>query len=152
MPPRGRAVQSLLVAALWALGGAVAIAVTASEVRALWVKLSLEELVERSDLVVIGTLADVRAQSHARFDVGTMRIEEVLVGRKDLTEASLMIPAGAGGIRSSTDIFYSPGERGLWFLRRQQEGQEELYLADHPQRLQPIENVESVRAYLRSHR
>jgi len=127
------------------------VGVVPSEAGAMWTKMSVEELVDRSDLVVLGELVSMRPHKEGSdlFEVGTIQVSEVLVGSKGITAVSLLAPAREGGLRSSTTINYAVGQRGLWFLRRQPGGVEGVYLADHPQRLQPAESAEQVRAYLR---
>lgn len=122
----------------------------AGEVGAMWARMSLEQLVQQSDLVVVGELVAVNPEPGGRFDIGRIRVDEVIMGQKGVAEVALAVPARAGGLRSSEEISYNPGRRGLWFLRRQSGtgAQSGVYLADHPQRLQPIENVSEVRAYL----
>lgn len=122
----------------------------AGEVGAMWARMSLEQLVQQSDLVVVGELVAVNPEPGGRFDIGRLRVDEVIMGQKDVAEVALAVPALAGGLRSSEAIYYNPGRRGLWFLRRQPGtgAQSGVYLADHPQRLQPVENVSEVRAYL----
>ncbi len=118
----------------------------------MWAKMSLEDLIRSSDLVVLGTLETLGPQRHGRFEIGKIRIEEVLVGRKDLTEAALLVPASDRDIRSSTDLTHREGQRGLWFLRLQPGSEDMFYLADHPQRWQPVEALDEVKASLRSER
>lgn len=114
----------------------------------MWAKMSLEELVRRSDLIVVGTLVSLGPERSGRFDVGAIRVEEILFGREDRVEVGLLVPRPAPGLRSSTDLFYRVGQHGLWFLRRQPGSARDFYLADHPQRLQSVDKVAQVRALL----
>ena len=103
---------------------------------AMWVKLSDTELVEKSDVIITAELigqtqVDI---NQAKFVVGVLKVEEVLKGDKDLAVILLALPS-AEGPRSSTDIFYKDGQKGLWLLReRKVKGESGIYLADHPQR------------------
>lgn len=124
----------------------------AGGVSAMWAKMTLEELIHSSDLVVLGTLETLGPERRGRFEIGTIAIEEVLAGRKDLTEATLLVPARDRGIRSSTEVTYRAGQRGVWFLRLQPEPEGMFYLADHPQRFQPLDALDQVKAALRSGR
>lgn len=120
---------------------------TPKEAEALWIKMSLEELVRQSDLIVIGELVSLRSQKERSFDLGRIRIEEVILGKEDAVDVILAVPSPRAPL-SSTSILYKIGQRGLWFLRRQTESGSAHYLADHPQRLQPEENVRLLREYL----
>ncbi len=102
---------------------------------AMWVKLSDTELVEKSDVIITAELigqtqVDI---NQAKFVVGVLKVEEVLKGDKYQTIILLALPS-AESPRSSTDIFYKDGQKGLWFLREKVERESGIYLADHPQR------------------
>ena len=103
---------------------------------AMWVKLSDTELVEKSEVIITAELigqtqVDI---NQAKFVVGVLKVEEVLKGDKDLAVILLALPS-AESPRSSTDIFYKDGQKGLWLLReRKVKGESGIYLADHPQR------------------
>ncbi len=128
--------------------------ITPREVSSSWAKMSIEELLRSSDLIIIGKLISLRPYPSSLFEIGTIEVKEVIVGSKALKEALLIIPARDSKIRLSTDIMYTVGQEGLWFLRLKAGSKQELndifYLADHPQRFQPAENVELVRKYLRT--
>jgi hypothetical protein len=103
---------------------------------AMWVKLSDTELVEKSDVIITAELTGQTQVdiNQAKFVVGVLKVEEVLKGDKGQTVILLALPS-AEGPRSSTDIFYKDGQKGLWFLREQKaESGTGIYLADQPQR------------------
>ena len=103
---------------------------------AMWVKLSDTELVEKSDVVITAELIGQTQVNinQATFVVGVLKVEEVLKGDQGQTIILLALPS-AEGSRSSTDIFYKDGQKGLWFLRKRKvKGESGIYLADHPQR------------------
>ncbi len=122
---------------------------------AMWVKLSDTELVEKSDVVITAELigqtqVDI---NQARFVVGVLKVEEVLKGDKGQTIILLALPSTEGP-RSSTDIFYKDGQKGLWLLReRKVKGESGIYLADHPQRFvsekHAVAKVEIIRNILK---
>lgn len=122
-----------------------------------WSRLTLEELVEKSELIVIGELVAVRAPEGPRTDVGTdvgiVRVEEVIYAKVEsatpVREVSLAIPSSRG-ILSSDMIFYRTGQRGVWFLREAPGTGGEMYLADHPQRLQADTEAATVRSIVRA--
>ena len=105
----------------------------AREACAVWVRMSDAELVAQSDLIVSATLARIERQG-ARA-IGVLEVHEVLKGGGKPAVVHLALHGGST-LRSSSDIPYSPGQQGLWFLRALPlEGASgPLYRADHPQR------------------
>lgn len=65
----------------------------------------------------------------------------------------IVLPATTG-MRSSTDIVYHKGQRGVWFLRPAPAVGQGFYLADHPQRFLPAteaaEQITALRQRLQS--
>jgi hypothetical protein len=114
---------------------------------AMWAKLTDPELVAKSDLIVRGELIGVtRTQPTADSPplwVGTIRVDSVLKGPPALTVALLALPSPEGP-RSSTDLGYREGQRGLWFLRVRHPEGSGLYLADHPQRFVPHSKADRI--------
>ncbi len=98
------------------------------------------ELSQKSQLIVRGELGAVKPllpkDGSAPLWVGGIRVESVLKGPADLKVAHLALPSPEGP-RSSTDLGYREGHRGLWFLRDRPPEGSGLYLADHPQRFVP---------------
>lgn len=127
------------------MGLALAIGLAASDGSAMWAKMSTEELVSRSDLIVVGELGSLMKKDSGSVDVGTIKVEEVILGRNDLTEVFLVVPGSERTLKSSTDLVYTEGQRGVWFLRHLPALGEEYYVADHPQRLHSVDQVASVR-------
>jgi hypothetical protein len=117
--------------------------------------MSIGELVKSSDLIIIGEIVSLRPGIKDKFEIGTIKVKKVIKGSKKIKEVSIEIPSHRTGIRVSTDIFYKKGQSGLWFLRIKQEASQDLssivYLADHPQRFQSLENLKSLLEYLRNH-
>jgi len=109
---------------------------------ALWAHMTDDELLQRSDLVVLGTWAGPTemglssAPTESRLNVGAVVAYEVFKGSPGQTLALVVVPA-TDGPRRSTDLVYRPGDRGLWLLRRRPGIPSGLYLADHPQRFVP---------------
>ncbi len=106
---------------------------------AMFAQMSDEELVRRSDLVVVGEwIGQSRVQLAAGggpLELGAVTITEVLKGVPGQTLALVATVAGDAP-RSSSDMAYRRGDRGLWLLRLRQ-GSTGIYLADHPQRFIP---------------
>jgi hypothetical protein len=104
----------------------------------MWAAMSDEELLRVTDLAVFGrwvgqtSALKVGGQSPTH-DIGAIEVDEVLKGPQGLTLALVAAPAMQGP-RSSTDILFRRGARGLWLLRKRSGPESGLYLADHPQR------------------
>lgn len=124
---------------------------------AMWVKLTDTELIARSDVIVIGELIGQtrmkRSSDGETLWLGILEIGEVLKGDPSQTMLLLVLPSPEGP-RSSSDIFYRKGQRGLWFLHTRRPGEIGLYLADHPQRFLPApdatDRIKAIRKILKS--
>lgn len=114
-------------------------AVIADSALGMWAMFSEQELIERSDLIVVGTLAsEQRHKSGEReLRVGVIKIDEALKGSAP-SEVLLALPANGQPI-SSSDLNYRIGQSGLWYLRAPPQGGDTAYKADHPQRFVPRE-------------
>jgi hypothetical protein len=114
--------------------------------------MTVGELVDSSQLIVVGELVSLTTHPNLpATDLGTIRIDEVILSRAARStpdRASLLAPS-RGGLVVSTAVFYTVGQRGVWFLRRDS-GQAEAYWADHPQRLMAASEADRVRAVVSS--
>ena len=108
----------------------------------MWATLTDEELVSSSALIVIGEWREISAGAS-----GSIIVTEVLKGK---APPSLVLTQASGtGLKSSTDLVFRTGDRGLWLLR-QAPGNTDLYFVDHPQRFMPLPlNEERLRAIKR---
>lgn len=115
-------------------------------------QMTLEELVERSDLIVVGQLASIDPVPSSEQDLGTIRVEEVLFAKptpaEPVREAGVVLPS-TRGLRSSDQVFYRVGQRGIWFLRTAP-GSVGKYLADNPQRLGAEADLARVKAVIKT--
>jgi hypothetical protein len=102
----------------------------------MFARMSDAELVAKSEVIVqaelIGQTRVTLSPSEGALTLGILRIDEAFKGAKD-ESLLLLVMASPDRPRSSSDISYQKGQRGLWFLRSRAPGQG-LYLADHPQR------------------
>lgn len=108
----------------------------------MFARLSDEELIIRSELIVMGEWmgqsavgATALGESAPRLDLGVVAISEVLKGSAVQTVALVATPS-AGAARKSSDLPHKRGERGLWLLRAKVGAPVGIYLADHPQRFE----------------
>jgi hypothetical protein len=104
---------------------------------AMWEQLSRDQLIAASDLIgvgeVIGEAEITLSPGQQPVRLAILRIDEVLKGTKAESTVLLALPLPSAP-RSSTDLLFRRGNRGLWFLRAGPPGTTGLYVADHPQR------------------
>jgi hypothetical protein len=100
----------------------------------MWERMSDAQLIERSDLVVTGTLIGHSAVRTSAEDLllGVVQIDKVYKGAAE-TVALIVLPRPDRPI-SSSDVRFQIGQSGLWFLRLRKADERGIYLADHPQR------------------
>ncbi|MDP3085674.1 MAG: hypothetical protein Q8N44_18560 [Rubrivivax sp.] len=120
---------------------------------AMWAGLTDAELLARSDLVVIGEWQGAATLElpppTGALTLGVIRVNEVIKGDPGLAIALVLQPA-AGVPRSSSDLIYRRGDRGLWLLRARP-GAAGQFLVDHPQRFVPVADtarIDALRAAL----
>lgn len=121
--------------------GAVVVAVLLPvQGAAMFARMSDEELIRRSDLIVIGEWVGQSsvqvADTSAPLELGAVAIAEVLKGAP-AQSLVLVATAAADAPRTGDDITYRRGDRGVWLLRLRPGGGKGIYLADHPQRFVP---------------
>lgn len=143
LPPdadgRVRYYMALLALLLVALTGT-------GSVQAMWAKMTDAELVKSSQLIVMATYIG-KADANLKVDgkilhLAVLDVSSTLKG-KHREDIFLQLPRSENIFRKSDDIFFHPGQKGLWFLREvsQQKG---IYLIDNPQRFVPEEKVDNM--------
>ena len=109
----------------------------------MFVRLSDAELIEDSELIVVGELigrAPINSsQGNGTQMLGVIRVDETLKGERGTTIAFLGLPGGK--IMRSDDLSYGDGQRGLWYLRLRDADEAGIYVADHPQRFVPMDQA-----------
>lgn len=112
-----------------------------TEAQAMYARMSDTQLIKASDLIVLGTLSgfatkpDPAGSGQRLF--GILNVDEAIKGGKGVGPVWLDVPQ-PGGLQSSSDIAFSRGQSGLWFLRRLPGAAgRAVYAADHPQRFVP---------------
>ena len=103
---------------------------------AMWASMSDDELVASSELIVIGewlgqTAVTLPGATGAQT-FGVIAVAEVLKGQRETGFVLVQRPA-ASALRSSSDLNFERGQKGLWLLRAVP-GAKGLYAFDHPQR------------------
>jgi hypothetical protein len=140
-----------IVAALAACVFAAALVTTA---QADFAVIELPDLVEQSDLIVVGTITAIaRAEpSRTATDMATITVEQVLLGTAGKT-VTLGFPGeriwvGPDGrtshFEASTWIRYTMSQDGIWLLKWDKDAN--CYRAEHPARFQPREKLDKVKA------
>lgn len=135
----------------------LSVAVYAGLSDASWAGMTMDELVDGSDIVIAGEVVDVRPAPAAEgegIDIGTVSVKELLSGGLAGADVKVLFPSERGRIKTSVDISYKVGQSGVWFLRKKPvaKGQAAFYLADHPQRLMGMEQLETVRGFIKARR
>lgn len=120
-----------------AFGLLTAAALAASGATAMVARMTAEQRVAASDLIVIGSLEDIwTAEGEQGRRIGLIMVDRVLKGDAATDAVPLLLPS-ANGPRSGEDFDYAPGTSGLWFLRSLGARVPGVYAADHPQRFVP---------------
>lgn len=124
-----------------------------------WAGMTMNELVDGSDAIVVGEVVEVRPAPASLVegtgrDIGVVHVTEVISGGNIDAEVMVLFPSERSKIRTSVDITYKVGNKGIWFLRKKigaDKGNDAaLYLADHPQRLMALEHLETVRRSIKA--
>jgi len=115
----------------------------ANTVQAMWVKISDCELINKSAIIVQAELVSVDSKSY-----GTLNITDVLKGNRTLGSVLLEQPSSLEPI-SSTDIIFSIGQKGIWFLNDRKGGEKDIYYIDSPQRYWEDSRIDQLRGFLK---
>jgi len=117
-----------------------------AEAPLLWQPATTQDLLQYSDLVVVGTLVDVEHASPGpdAVDTATLEIEQILHGWTSDEEISLVFPGlhrgqynGAGELvpeNNPAHIRFDLDQEGIFFLMQREDG---TYSANHPARFKP---------------
>ncbi len=111
-------------------------------VHPMWVKMDDCELIDKSALIVEAEFLEtenLKQPANKRpIHFGILQISNVYKGSKKLATAKLAQPNPSRPI-SSVDIFYTRGQRGIWFLTTGKNTFDGIYYANTPQRYWPLE-------------
>jgi len=113
--------------------------VLAVPVLASWADVPLDQVIEDSDIVVVGEITRLGkpAQINKRqFAIGVITVQATLKGTA-VKEVPLAWPdRGADGIAMSTDLSYRKGQSGVWLLSKDKA--QDYYWATYPKDYQPL--------------
>lgn len=101
------------------------------------------ELVEGSQLIVmatyIGSTQITLKEGGQTLHLGVLDVDDALKGNMQEV-VFLQLPSASGQLHKSDDIFFRPGQKGLWFLKKD-DRQQGIYKVDHPQRFIPEQQL-----------
>ncbi|MFK8068283.1 MAG: hypothetical protein AB8D52_08560 [Gammaproteobacteria bacterium] len=108
-----------------------------------WAAISAEELANDSALIVIGEMIEVKVaqapEKDHKVSVGVIQIQEVLKGEYHSETLFLTMPyVGEGVVRSSSDVNFTTGQNGLWYLQAIGNNH---YSADRPDRFVKLDQA-----------
>ncbi len=145
--------NSAVIAASIVAAALIAAAVL-SAAHADYARIELPDLVQQTDLIVVGkiTKIDKAEPSRDATDRATITVEQVLLGKAGETvilgfpgERIWIGPDGrTSRFEASSWIRYTMGQDGIWLLKWDKKAG--LYTAAHPARRQPREKLDEVKA------
>ena len=126
---------------------------TAPQTKACWKFVPLETRMAGAEYVVVGKIdriVDGIERNNRTYDVGAIKVSQVLKGSKTLKEVRLMWPSKANKARMSTDILFNIGQQWVWILYPDKK-QKGVYWASYPSDYQPSKALPNVQAKLKEH-
>jgi hypothetical protein len=116
---------------------------------ALWVKMTECELVEQSTLIVLGEyMGESQIQPTEQSLISRLGVINVETMLKGTAEDIVFIEQAYSAIKNSSDIQYKTQEKGIWFLKPSPMYRSGVFLANHPQRFKPINELLAVKALI----
>ena len=111
-----------------------------SRLHAMFAPYTDRELIEKSALIVqaeyLGQTEVQLGGQTASVCLGVLAVREVCKGNPQEKVVLIAVPTPGKPV-SGSDIFYRPGQDGLWFLAARPGGPAGIHVADHPQRFIP---------------
>lgn len=107
-----------------------------------------DKLISTSDIIVVGKITKVKEGGSRRNSksFAVIEVTEVLKGKRRTKQVRLAFPSRNRRLRETTEIYYSEGQEGIWFLQKAK--MRNYYFARHLNSLQPIGELEKVRVLL----
>ena len=121
------------------------------QANACWAYVSLETRIDGAKYVVTGKIdriVDGIERNNRTYDVGAIKVSQVLKGPEALKEVRLMWPSKANKARMSTDILFNKGQQGVWILYPDKK-EKGVYWASYPSDYQPLKALPNVQAKLK---
>jgi hypothetical protein len=124
-------------------------AFAAESALAMWTRLTDQQLLDGSDVIVTGTLIGQSRVKVGAADLtlGVVSVEQTFKG--SVAGVVLIMLPGPDRPVSSSDIRFKVGQSGLWFLRLRGADERGIYVADHPQRFVAREHAQPQIDWLR---
>jgi len=126
---------------------------TVPQTKACWKFIPLETRMAGAEYVVVGKIdriVDGIERNNRTYDVGAIKVSQVLKGPETLKEVRLMWPSKANKARMSTDILFNKGQQGVWILYPDKK-EKGVYWARYPSDYQPLKALPNVEAKLKEH-
>ena len=121
------------------------------QANACWAYVSLETRIDGAKYVVVGKIdriVDGIERQTRTYNVGAIKVSQVLKGPETLKEVRLMWPSKANKARMSTDILFNNGQQGVWILYPDKK-EKGVYWASYPSDYQPLKALPNVQAKLK---
>lgn len=120
-------------------------------VDAVWSEIPLEVLVDRSETIVRGVVAETAGAKDAgqKVQAAVVRVDEVLKGEKQPEKNTVRVTA-SDGISGSAAIPFTKDLAGVWLLDR--DPGEDTFQLDHPSQFVPAEQVDQIREVIKARR
>ncbi len=121
------------------------------QAQASWAYVPLEIRMAGAKCIVVGKIdriVDGIERNNRTYDVGAIKVRQVLKGPKTLKEVKLMWP-GPAPFALSTDIKFRKGQEGVWILYPDKE-EKDVYWASFPTDFQALANLSQVKEKMKA--
>ena len=121
------------------------------QAQASWAYVPLELRLAGAKYIVVGKIdriVDGIERNNRTYDVGAIKVQQVLKGPKTLKEVKLMWPCPAP-FALSTDIKFRKGQEGVWILYPDKE-EKDVYWASFPTDYQSLKNLPRVKEKMKA--
>ena len=121
------------------------------QAKACWKFVPIESRMAGATYVVVCKITGIVDGIERRgrmYEVGAIKVSQVLKGPETLKEVRLMWPSKANKARISTDILLNKGQQGVWILYpdKREKG---VYWASYPSDYQPLKALPNVQSKLK---
>lgn len=126
--------------------GCLALSFVTSSAFGMYAKLTDEELIARSDLIVHGEYVGEREIAFswgAEVRVGVIEVKRVVKGSGAMEEVYVLVPS-VGGPIASDQMRFEKGQSGLWLLKEMKPERNGLYQVETPQMFLSESNAKEI--------